>query len=76
MRKFRPREGENWLDVYDRALEFLHSLITKYIKDCLSCLYILSDIFEIHDELFIQRFKSSVLVFFKYLHKSGSSKHA
>lgn len=33
MRNFRPKEGENWGDVYNRAKEFLNDLIKYFIKD-------------------------------------------
>ena len=32
MRKFRPINGENWVDVYVRCHEFLNDLIVKYIN--------------------------------------------
>jgi hypothetical protein len=32
IRKFRPENGENWEDVYKRALEFINSLLIKHVK--------------------------------------------
>lgn len=32
MRKFKPINGENWIDVYHRGRLFINELISKYIK--------------------------------------------
>lgn len=32
LRKFRPIDGENWVDVYVRSHEFLNDLIVKYLN--------------------------------------------
>ena len=37
MRKFRPFEGENWIDVYNRSQEFLNDIIVKYININFHC---------------------------------------